>query len=77
MDIKRTDEKLIKDIEEWNKQEKCTISDGRTELEKTELEKQQEEIIKGQQEELNKLRIENNLMRELLSRPISYTYGIR
>lgn len=45
MDIKRTDEKLIKDIEEWNKQEKCIIEDG-----KTEREKQQEEIIKGQQE---------------------------
>ena len=72
MDIKRTDEKLIKDIEEWNKQEKCIIEDGRTEREK-----QQEEIIKGQQEELNKLRIENNLMRELLSRPINFTYGIR
>ena len=72
MDIKRTDEKLIKDIEEWNKQEKCLVADGRTEREK-----QQEEIIKGQQEELNKLRIENNLMRELLSRPINYTYGIR
>ena len=72
MNIKRTDEKLIKDIEEWNKQEKCIIEDGRTEREK-----QQEEIIKGQQEELNKLRIENNLMRELLSRPINFTYGIR
>ena len=72
MDIKRTDEKLIKDIEEWNKQEKCIIEDGRTEREK-----QQEEIIKGQQEELNKLRIENNLMKELLSRPVNYTYGIR
>lgn len=52
--------------EEYNK-----LADGRTELEK-----QQEEIIKGQQEELNKLRIENNLMRELLSKP-SYTYEIR
>lgn len=72
MDIKRTDEKLIKDIEEWNKQEKCFVADGRTEREK-----RQEEIIKGQQEELNKLKIENNLMRELLSRPVSYTYGIR
>lgn len=72
MDIKRTDEKLIKDIAEWNKQEICTMADGRTELEK-----QQEEIIKGQQEELNKLRIENNLMRELLSKPVTYTYGIR
>ena len=72
MDIKRTDEKLIKDIEEWNKQEKICVADGRTELEK-----QQEEIIKGQNEELNKLRIENNLMRELLSRPVTYTYGIR
>lgn len=72
MDIKRAGEKLIKDIEEWNKQEKSLVADGRTEREK-----QQEEIIKGQQEELNKLRIENNLMRELLSRPVNYTYGIK
>ena len=56
--------------EEYDK--KLTIADGRTELEK-----QQEEIIKGQQEELNRLRIENNLMKELLSRPINFTYGVR
>lgn len=56
--------------EEYDK--KLTKADGRTELEK-----QQEEIIKGQQEELNRLRIENNLMKELLSRPVTYTYGVR
>ena len=56
--------------EEYNK--KLTQADGRTELEK-----QQEEIIKGQQEELNRLRIENNLMKELLSRPVTYTYGVK
>ena len=72
MDIKRTDEKLIKDIEEWNKQEKCTVADGRTELEKS-----QEKTIQHLIEENNKLKIENNLMRELLSRPVTYTYGIR
>lgn len=72
MDIKRTDEKLIKDIEEWNKQEKCTIDDGRTELEKS-----QEKTIQNLIEENNKLKIENNLMRELLSRPVNYTYGIK
>ena len=72
MDIKRSDEKLIKDIEEWNRQEKCTIADGRTELEKN-----QEEQIKHLTERVAKLEIENNLMRELLSRPVSYSYGIR
>ncbi len=72
MDIKRSDEKLIKDIEEWNKQEKCTVGDGRTELEKY-----QEEQIKQLTERVTKLEIENNLMRELLSRPVTYTYGVR
>ena len=72
MDIKRSDEKLIKDIEEWNKQEKCTIGVGRTELEKT-----QEKTIQNLIEENKKLKIENNLMRELLSKPVTYTYGVR
>jgi len=72
MDIKRSDEKLIKDIEEWNKQEKYIVADGRTELEKS-----QEKTIQSLIEENNKLKIENNLMRELLSRPVTYTYGVR
>lgn len=72
MNIKRSDEKLIKDIEEWKKQEKCIIADGRTELEKS-----QEKTIQSLIEENNKLKIENNLMRELLSRPVTYTYGIK
>ena len=72
MDITRTDEKLIKDIEEWNKQEKCVVADGRNKLEKS-----QEKTIQHLIEENNKLKIENNLMRELLSRPVNYTYGIR
>ena len=72
MDITRTDEKLIKDIKEWNKQEKYVVADGRTELKK-----KQKKTIQHLIEENNKLKIENNLMRELLSRPVSYTYGIR
>ena len=72
MDIKRTDEKLIKDIEEWNKQEKCAIADGRTEREKC-LEKRCEEL----EYKIRTLEIENNLMKELLSRPVTYTYGVR
>ena len=74
MDIKRTDEKLIKDIEEWNKQEKCTceLTDGRTEREKY-LETRCEEL----ENRIRKMEIENNLMRELLARPVSYTYGVR
>lgn len=65
---------VFKECEELEvvEKKKCQVADGRTELEK-----QQEEIIKGQQEELNRLRIENNLMRELLSRPVTYTYGVR
>ena len=50
----------------------CTIADGRTELEKS-----QEKTIQNLIEENNKLKIENNLMRELLSRPVTYTYGVR
>ena len=72
MDIKRSDEKLIKDIEEWNKQEKCIVGDGRTEREKY-LEQRCEEL----ENRIRKMEIENNLMRELLSRPVSYTYGVR
>jgi hypothetical protein len=72
MDIKRTDEKLIKDIEEWNKQEKCIIDDGRIEREKY-LEQRCEEL----ENKIRKMEIENNLMRELLSRPVTYTYGVR
>lgn len=74
MDIKRTDEKIIKDIEEWNKQEKntCEIEDGRTEREKF-LERRCEEL----EYKIRILEIENNLMKELLSRPVSYTYGVR
>lgn len=72
MDIKRSDEKLIKDIEEWNKQEKCILEDG-----KTELEKSQEKTIQNLIEENKKLKIENDLMRELLTRPVTYTYGVR
>ena len=72
MDIKRTDEKLIKDIEEWNKQEKHYIADGRTDLEI-----EQEKTIQKLIEKNKKLEIENNLMKELLARPVSYTYGIR
>lgn len=72
MDIKRTDEKLIKDIEEWNKQERYTIADGRTEKEKY-LEQRCEEL----ENKIKTMEIENNLMKELLSRPVSYTYGIR
>lgn len=72
MDIKKTDEKLIKDIEEWNKQEKCLIDDGRTEREKY-LEKRCEEL----EYRMKTLEIENNLMKELLTRPVTYTYGIR
>lgn len=72
MDIKRTDEKLIKDIEEWNKQEKCVVADGRTEREKC-LERRCEEL----ENKIRKMEIENNLMRELLSRPVNYTYEIK
>ena len=72
MDITRTDEKLIKNIEEFNKQGKCTIADGRTEREKY-LEQRCEEL----ENRIRKMEIENNLMRELLSRPVTYTYGVR
>lgn len=65
-------EKLIKDIEEWNKQEKCCTADNRTDLEI-----EQEKTIQKLIEKNKKLEIENNLMKELLSRPVSYTYGIR
>ena len=53
--------------EEYNK-----LADGRTDLEI-----EQEKTIQKLIEENKKLEIENNLMRELLSRPVSYTYGIR
>ena len=43
----------------------------------TELEKIQELKIKALEEEINKLEIENNLMRELLRQPVHYTYGVR
>lgn len=75
MDIKRSDEKLIKDIEKWNKSEistKCELADDTTEREKY-LEQRCEEL----ENRIRKMEIENNLMRELLSRPITYTYGIR
>lgn len=72
MDIKRSDEKLIKDIEEWNKQEKCIVADEELK-EKKYLEQRCEEL----ENRIRKMEIENNLMRELLSRPVSYTYGVR
>lgn len=50
----------------------CELSDGRTELEKN-----QEETIKHLTERIAKLEIENNLMRELLTKPPVYTYGVR
>lgn len=53
--------------EEYNK-----LADGRTQLEI-----EQEKTIQKLMEENKKLEIENNLMKELLSRPVSYTYGIR
>ena len=50
----------------------CELKDGRTDLEK-----EQEKTIERLIEENKKLKIENNLMKELLSRPVTYTYGIR
>ena len=56
-----TIKKLNKDIEEWNKQEKCTIDDGRTEREKY-LEQRCEEL----ENKIRKMEIENNLMRVII-----------
>ena len=53
-------------------QEKNIVADGRTEREKY-LEQRCEEL----ENRIRKMEIENNLMRELLSRPVSYTYGVR
>ena len=50
----------------------CTIADDRTEREKY-LEQRCEEL----ENRIRKMKIENNLMRELLSRPVAYTYGVR
>ena len=69
MDIKRTDEKFI---EEWNKQEICQLEDGTTSLEKW-----QQQKIDELEAKIRKLEIENNLMKELLTRPVTYTYGVR
>lgn len=63
MNIKRTDEKLIKDIEEWNKQEKCTVDDGRTELEKS-----QEKTIQSLIEENQRLKENNQSMQVEIAR---------
>lgn len=49
----------------------CELADGRTDLEK-----EQEKTIERLIEENKKLKIENNLMKELLARPPIYTYGI-
>ena len=53
--------------EEYNK-----LADGRTEREKY-LEKRCEEL----ENRIRTMEIENNLMKELLSRPVTYTYGVR
>ena len=58
--------------EEYN-----TKKENKKTVDMTELEKIQELKIKALEEEINKLEIENNLMRELLRQPVHYTYGVR
>lgn len=65
-ELRKTHNEILKNEVE------CTIADGRTEREKY-LEQRCEEL----ENRIRKMKIENNLMRELLSKPVSYTYGIR
>lgn len=67
------DSELIKTHNEMLKREtECIEADARTEREKY-LERRCEEL----ETKLRKMEIENNLMKELLSRPINFTYGVR